>query len=351
MGKKIGKLLLKGIVFTLIASWLWIHMSYAVMPELTHSRDNVYGYYAEPKRSLDTVFIGSSGTMSAFIPMNAFRDYGFTSYNFCINELAFQTYPFMIREALKTQQPKLLIIDVKCLVAAQSIDNMLTEEMEGELRYNTDPFRFSVDRFSYISKHVPLKNHLSVYFNFLKYHGRKLDFKLWNGSRKSVRKGYNFMGWGTDISYPEMTDEEIPLDPEVDRTLDDIFAECKSAGTNVLFLYYPHGETVYNEHPLQTVNYIEHRVKDAGFDFMNCSRNLEEFGFDSGSDYWNNGHWNILGAEKITAWLAPKLQSTYDLPDHRGDEAYSAWEEKIKSWEKTVKKQKKAIKKASGGDN
>ena len=84
---------------------------------------------------------------------------------------------------------------------------------------------------------------------------------------------------------------------------------------------------------------------------MNCSRNLEEFGFDSGSDYWNNGHWNILGAEKITAWLAPKLQSTYDLPDHRGDEAYSAWEEKIKSWEKTVKKQKKAIKKASGGDN
>lgn len=346
MGRKIGKLLIKGLVFVLIASWLWTHMTYAVIPQMTFTRDNVYGFYAEPEHSLDAVFIGSSGTMSAFIPMNAFRDYGFTSYNFCINELAFQTYPFMIREALKTQKPKLLIIDVKCLVASRSIDDFLTEDMEGELRCNTDAFHPSVNRFLYLSKHVPLNNHLSVYFSFLKYHSRGINWKIWNGRKKNIRRGFAFMSWGADISYPEMTDEEIPLDPEVDRTLDDIFAECKAAGTNVLFLYYPHGNTIYNEHPLQTVNYIERRVKDAGFDFMNCSRNLDEFGFDTARDYWNNGHWNIFGAEKITAWLAPKLQSMYDLPDHRGDEAYASWENMMKSWNRNVKKNKKIIMKA-----
>ena len=67
----VGILLL---VFTLIHV-TYIHRGYTVLQ----------GFYALPKNSIDVAVVGTSITFSAFMPMDAWHDYGISSYNYCTN--------------------------------------------------------------------------------------------------------------------------------------------------------------------------------------------------------------------------------------------------------------------------
>ncbi|MBR0397517.1 MAG: hypothetical protein IJI10_04520 [Eubacterium sp.] len=346
MKKKIFGIIKLAVFFALLA-YFFIHLSYAVRPDLTNTRANISGYYSEPDNSLDVVIIGSSGSMSAFMPMEAWKAKGFTSYNFCTNEMAYEAMPYAVREAAKTQSPSVVLIDVKTLVRPYSIHEMVANGQTGDISFNTDGYKYSLDRLEFIYRYLPHTSFsFPYYFDILKYHELPFHTKYWNWEKHYLNRGYGFFGWGNEIEYAEDTDEIIPLEESVDRALDEVMAECKKGfpDSQVVFLYYPYAETIYNDHPVATVNYIEKRVQDAGFTFLDCADYFEEFGFDIQRDYWNNGHWNVLGSEKTTAWMIDYLSTHYDLPDHREDPAYDSWNKDIKRWDKRLKSEKKKIK-------
>ena len=63
-----------------------------------------------------------------------------------------------------------------------------------------------------------------------------------------------------------------------------------------------------------------------------------EVDIDFSKDFLDYSHMNIYGALKITEHLGTYLHENYDLPDHRGEEAYQSWEEDCKIFRKKVKK-------------
>ncbi len=339
--KKYAVMVIKVVAFLMIFMYLFVHVSYMVRGSLAHTRNNLSGYYALDKDSLDVVFIGTSGTMSSFAPETAWEKYGFASYNFCINVMGSDVMSYALKEVMKTQSPQMLVIDIYPFIVRTKMSDL----SENYARYNTDGYRYSANRFMLIHESVPeATDKLSYYFDIIKYHANPFEWKNYFSSYSFVNRGYNFMKWGADVEPAVLTEEKSALDPEFDAYLDDLLAECDTIDRNILFIYYPYGKV--RENDVANVNYIGDKVESHGYPFLNCLEFCDRFGLDYSRDYWDGGHFNIYGAEKVTDVVGDYLKNNYNLPDRREDPAYAQWNEDIYEWKSSVIANKESIDKS-----
>lgn len=320
---------------------VFIHVSYMRRQPIAHTTSIRTGFYAEKKNSLDIVFIGTSGTFSAFCPMEAFKNYGFTSYNFCTNIMGADTFVYALKEVLKYQKPKVIILDVYPFVIHNMVSECNSESEEYIIRYNTDGYRYSLNRMNLIRSIVPnTYNKNSFYFDILYYGLGNLDTSQFNFASHNFKKGYNSLPW--EEGHPALiTEKEKTLEENYDKCLNEILDYCKKIKVPVLFLYYPYGNT--SEDSIEYVNYIKRKVIENDFDFLNCEDFIDEFNFDYMIDFWGESHWNIFGAEKITSVVSQKLVEKYNLTDKRKDKKYLKWNDEISDWENYVQEEKKYV--------
>jgi len=327
----------KVIIFFSIFAYLFLHISYIVRPELAHTRGNLGGYYAQQNETLDVVFVGTSGTFSAWVPMIAWENYGFTSYNFCVNVMGYETLSFAVKEAMKTQKPRVLVIDIYPFI----INHSIKSRNDSETRYNTDGWKYSLDYFSFLWKELSEnKEKLTYIFDFVKYHNNDFNWNNYAGEYPYLNKGYNFLPWIT-AKPAELTDEVVSMDKDRCNYLEDLISICKEIDTNVLFLYYPWGNV--SDTDIGNINYIQKKIEEHGASFFNCELIRDEFSLDYGHDFWGESHCNIYGAEKITNVLGAYLQKRYQLEDKRGDTSYSDWNDDLGEWKGKVIQQKQEI--------
>lgn len=324
--------LLKAAAFTAVFLFLFVHLSYCKRGNLSYTRKNISGYYALRRNSLDVVFIGTSGTFSSFIPMQAWKDCGFASYNFCVNMMGANTIPYAVTEALKSQKPRLLVIDIYPFITGEMIGNI----GDSYTRYNTDGFRYSMNRFMLIKNEVMraqdlTESPLSYFADIIKWHTNDLTPENFFCKMPNVDRGYNAMIWGK-VNRPGKSDEIKPLPPDPEACLTKLLDKCARLDCQVLFVFYPFADTYKYPDALANANYIGNRVREAGFAFRNFCAEWEEFGLDVDRDYWDPAHFNIYGAEKVTARAAPWLQETYVLPDHREEKKYRDWQADYEEW-------------------
>lgn len=322
-------------IFVVIFLSLLVHVSYMCRGTLSHSRNNLSGYYGLEKNSLDLVIFGTSGTFSSYAPMEAYEIAGFASYNFSTNVMGVDTMPYALKEIVKTQRPKAIVIDIYPFIHRHLISGGMLED--SAVRYNTDGYKYSLNRFNMISNIVPYKDKLTYYLDIFKYHENTFDFTNFFSETKSLDKGYNSLDYGL-VREPVMTSEVIPLDPRLDVYLDKLVEECESIkakyGTQIAFIYYPYAD--YNDEfpqSLQNVNYIENKLNGLGYEFINCQNFRDAFALDVSLDYWDAGHFNINGAEKVTRVVAPMFTEKFGLSDHRGEAAYTSWDDEVPYWE------------------
>lgn len=331
------------VVFLAIVTVIGIPLSYASRPELAHTRKNITGFYAEPDDTLDVVMIGTSGTFSAYCPMEAWDQFGFTSYNFCINVLAVNAIPYSITEIMKTQTPQVLVIDCYPFIAGQTTYNITSSEQnDGGMRYNMDAFRYSANRTALIRNTLPAGYHKFLYyFDLFKYFGSsKIDFSYADWEKHDVSKGYNPLSWdAVTLNRTDIT-QELPLSEELDSYFNELLDDCANCDCRVLFVYYPYAlitptrEIGYSgDEALEVVNYMGRKATERGFDFLNMAEYYAEIGINPARDYWGYGHFNILGAEKITAFFGRYLSEQYGLTDKRANPGYQEWQKDYREWE------------------
>lgn len=347
---------LSAVLFLTLFAYLFVHVSYMVRAGLAHTGNNLSGYYDLDDNTLDVVFVGTSGTFSAFSPMDAWGKYGFASYNFCLNVLAEEAMANAVHEAMKTQSPEVLVIDIFPFIVANTLDTM----EEYMVRYNTDGYRYSLDRLKLILDKVPdTLDKFTFVFDLVKYHSNRLNWRNFFGSSPFLEKGYNYLGW--EIAHPaKLTDERAELEKYQMDALEELLAECgRQQVRNILFIYYPYGDVEQLRVRLgmedildqAMVNTIRDRVEEAGYTFLNCVSMREEFGLDYQKDYWGEIHFNIYGAEKVTTVVGRYLKDTYDLPDRREEPAYADWNDDLAAYAARVESEKAIIDQAIEENN
>lgn len=62
-------------------------------------------------------------------------------------------------------------------------------------------------------------------------------------------------------------------------------------------------------------------------DYLDLNLKLGEVGIDWKTDSLDKGdHLNLSSAQKVTKYLGEYLKLAYELPDHRGEAFYAAWD-------------------------
>lgn len=356
MRKRFSRLL-KVFVFVVLFFVLLLRFSYMLRPAITIEGNNeklgLLGYYAEKENTIDVLYIGSSDATVFWIPLNAYRDAGFTSYTYGKSMLRASMFEDLLNEALRTQKPSLVVVSMRTILQS---DNVIEE---ASLRSVTDALPYSsANRWKMIFHNrgnvvfsqnaaengengLPDKGILAnipLYFDIMKYHDNWQT--VWEGSFhyddlgrfSSSTKGF-FIGTGVksqnrDTSVPFRNETKEPA-LSAEKTLRALIEKAKKEKFEILFVMPPYCETAADR---MLFNRAAEIIAGSGGKAVDFNEYYDLIGMDESLDYYDPGHTNILGARKFTAFLTGWLSENYDLPDHRGDPSYASWNEDLNAW-------------------
>ncbi|MCR5179312.1 MAG: SGNH/GDSL hydrolase family protein [Lachnospiraceae bacterium] len=285
-------------------------------------KDRFTGFYSEQGDSIDVIAIGSSPVYPCIATPMLYHMTGTRLYPLSTNMQRPVAAPFLIREARKTQNPQLFIIEVRMFAAA---DEDLKSNM-AHTRGVTDNLRYSMNRIKTIMAMVgPEDDPLSYYLDIFKYHSNwktlvlkeqlRDVFYIWPDDLKGYVT-YDSVGPCEPADLSGITDRE-PIPEEQEEALLKVCDELKAGGEKGLFLLLPYA---MEEKNVSRFNYIRDLVTQNGYDYLDMNSVVDEIGLDYELDFNDYGnHTNALGAAKVTAWLGSWLKEHYDLPDHRGE--------------------------------
>jgi hypothetical protein len=172
-----NKKIIKPIVFIAGLLIMLIGLSYLIIPS-NAIEDGPYkklgGVLREPENTIDYIALGDSECMASIIPMELWKKYGYTGFNCGVPGQRLQDTYYMLKEILKKQSPKVILLETNALYRNFSY---------------TDVFQNAVDE--------AVKNILHVY----KYHNSWKNFnfdlsKSFGSNYKNIAskqiKGYQY---------------------------------------------------------------------------------------------------------------------------------------------------------------
>ena len=336
----------KILVFLIVFINSYIFLSILKKP-INYQLDNISGIYAERKNSLDMVYIGGSAAFVYYSPIDAYQKYGIASYDYAVDSIQAEVYPTMIKELLKTQKPKVVVIDAR---AFQYREKTL-EPNEISYRVFLRGFKYNLDRFNLINKIVPKylkQGTLTYHLDLGLYHTEesvpsfRKTFNIMFDKNKNLDKGFYLVPKAVNIyKYDRDTKEELKIASESEKLLNELLDYLEERKVKALFVVSPYQQIKREK---MQYNYIEKIVKSRNQDFLDANDYSDQMNLDYRYDFYNGNHVNIYGAEKYTNFLSEYLVKNYNLPDRRGEKEYQDdFNSLIPRWKENVEATKKEI--------
>ncbi|MDD6058001.1 MAG: hypothetical protein PUB98_07070 [Clostridiales bacterium] len=205
---------MRGTAFVVIGSLLFTLLSEVMLTKWVFGLGSIQrmieGYRAEKEDTLDFIFFGNSRMVVSVNPAVLWDEYGITSYNYSAMAQTIPLTYYYMEEALKTQQPKAIILNVT------SNGNKVGASSD-ELHYSLDYMPWSSTKIDAITNCVPQSEWLEYVFPIIYSHDnwKRLNgdyFKNMYVSGENEYKGYGFMDpYAEEIEYPQY---DYPYDME-----------------------------------------------------------------------------------------------------------------------------------------
>ena len=275
----------------------------------------VEGFYAEEKNSLDFVFVGSSQMFTSVVPAVLWEEYGITSYDFGANEQPMYLSYYYIKEALKYQNPKAIVLEV-------SYCNAPEYTHEGVHHINLDDLRMSPVKLEAIFDIIPAGERWPYIFELAKYHDTwttldKTSLEYITADKHNPYKGYtpSLDGFADGGKFNEdiakVTEKAELADLSV-KYMEKIIALCEEENVDLLFLKTP------NDHIQHQPDYNAVADIAAAHDIPYLDLNRQMKG---------QLHNHVFHAETITKRIGQWLTELYEVEDKRENPAFVRWHE------------------------
>jgi len=286
-------------------------------------------FYKMEEDTIDVLFMGSSLAATSYIPQELYDRYGITSYNLASEKQSPVISYYWLKEALRYQSPKVLILD--CYYFFQNSDSVINTPEIG-IRRALDYMRWSPVKLEAVRTICELDESQSLSSYFLpniRYHARweeltENDFALADMVEGYGLKGYAALGAQCGIEdyvpFEEgVSAEETAMPPLLENYLDKICSLCEQEGIALILTNVP-----FPDADVGRFNTIRNYAQEHGLQFYDFNeKNLyEASGFSMPTDSYDGGHNNLWGAQKLTAYLGGILESQYDL----GGKTDEQWE-------------------------
>lgn len=317
-----------------------------------------------PRNSADVLWMGTSHMHCSMIPQYLYDEYGITSAMATGNAISVDASYWELRQALLTQSPKVVVLDVYAAVAPYCYfyaQNMLGLQYREGMVAGSNPYNTVTG----VARWIPISSPFKIpaiyeawkqsgiggdaYFPITRMHNRygelaRRDFEYVSNYTRNIRN----LGYG----YDEMTilDKKYDIEPyslegallvdnggffwtftEEQLAQAQLLEHSKAAIKRIVDftqkknipLVLCAAPYMVNEAEKKLYAQIGELAAEWGVPFVN----IEEFGIDSLEYIRDLGHLNYEGSVIFTDFWGQYLSEHYNLPDHResDDARYAPW--------------------------
>ena len=292
-------------------------------------------FHKQENNIIDVLFFGSSHVFWDIDPAILYKNYGIASYNFATASAPIWHVYFSLKEALKKQIPKVILIE------AYSITYDIEYSRYARILDFLYGFKWSMNKAEAIKVSSKKQDWFKVASTLPIYHNRysklnSMDFLFYTDKIK-YSKGYNILTRQYqyqsnanpvfDISNTEN------LNYKMEKYYRKIIELAKSNDIPILIIVSPY---LFNEYQQDKINMAKKIANEYNVPFLNFNLNYDEYSLDFSEDFADGHHLNYKGASKYTRYLGQYLKENYDLPDRRGDPKYYSWEMNAKYQDKEI---------------
>lgn len=272
----------------------------------------VKGYSFLEKNSIDVLFLGASQTFYAVDAGRLTNEYNISSYDFAATSQPITITPYYLCEALKTQNPKLAMIEVcsifyanqdfkqntfswnysptsPSLLKFQSVYNVLDGDLIKAFEYTYAPLLLYHDRWSSIND----KRHGGEHDIDFVFHPEKYIDSSSRGfiAHDRIEKG--------DIAF-EKSDSSIKNVPAENVEAIKMIKEiCSKNNIKLVFFKVPASNWTLGESMS-----VKKFMNENELTFVDLNNSLNKIGINGETDFFDEKHLNNSGAEKTTDYLA-----------------------------------------------
>ncbi len=321
--KMIGKKIVKNLIFFVILFAILAgaaNKMETVLIEndnLVQSRNkSMFRILREPENSIDVIILGDSLSYSSISPMVLWRNHGITSYICGQSGQKIQETYHMLETAFETQSPKLVILETNAMFRGNPGLASLRESIEEWGNHYIPIFRcHDVWKSFFIDKQYPEENYKGFAFRC---------------AVKPYEKG----------EYMQETEQREDMTDTVITYMEKIGELCRAKNVKLLLLGTPSPVNYnYRRH-----NSVRTYATEHSLEYLDLNLKLGEVGIDWKTDSLDKGdHLNLSGAQKVTKYLGEYLKSEYELPDHRGEASYAAWDKEEEEYSQKAEENLKVM--------
>lgn len=278
------------------------------------------GFYQMAENSIDVLCFGSSHAASFFLPQELYNIYGIRSYNLGCEQQNLITSYFWLKEALRFQKPKVVLLD--CYILFDYRPEEPLNSAESCTRKAFDYMHWSLvkkEAVNTICKLDENQSELSYYLPNIRYHTRwkelsENDFTYLEKSSQYELKGYApFSHYGRNQNFVPfeqgLSEEKIEMVPLMKEYLEKITQLCAQENISLILIKTP--STYQNIGKYNTIQQYAATHNLAFIDF-NEKTVYEECNYRFEQDNSDNGHGNLWGAQKITNYIGKYLINNYN---------------------------------------
>lgn len=286
-------------------------------------------FYELPENSVDVLVLGSSHAYQGINTAVLWREYGYSTFNLCgAAQPIWNTY-FYLEEALKTQTPKVIILD---------IFSMHYSTEYGEVSFaikNTYGMKWSDTKKEAIEASFDhSKTGIQYYIEALQYHSRysdlnKTDFYPYQANKEMYENHKGFYCYFRTEAVTERDLSSVEYYNEVTQKClfyyRMILELAKSKGIPVIVTAIPFNAENYHQGIFNTVEQVT--VENYDVAFINFLTDYKDaLAIDYKTDFADGQHLNFRGNTKVSRFFGEYIKSHYDVPDNRGNPLYESWD-------------------------
>lgn len=269
---------------------------------------DVLNFYKQPRNTIDMIVLGSSHAYTSLNPYLIESEANLKTYDFCTQQQPLWITYYYLKEALKYQHPKYIVLEAHMAVVG---NNDYAEEQVN--RDAIDKMKFSTNKIDVIKNSVENKDdRVSYYLNIIKYHSRykelnKIDIKTAFLGYTVDNKGYIALEETGYIfnNESEFTDNESELYKKNKEYLYKIINLTKKENIDLIIVKTP---TSYNYEEMSRLNCIKRIAEENDILFLDYINNMTDLNLDYNKDFYDAGHLNKNGSIKFTKKFIENLE-------------------------------------------
>ncbi len=284
-------------------------------------------FYDLEKDSLDVLFIGCSQVGASINPLQLYNEYGFTSYILNGPSSSLEKSYYFLKEAIKTQSPKVVVYEVASLFYEDYIEKELEMVVLTRMNNSYDKYLVSQEVFDG-DENIEYKT-FSTFVPLVQFHERwknitSNDFTAYSELENTYLKGY-LSAYRTDKEhvndFMENVEKQVITDNYI-YYLDNMKNLCEENGIEFVLMKAPTSK-IWNYGWYEATN--EYAMNN-DLKYLDFNTFYNDIGIDDETCFHDYGHLNPIGSKIMTTYYGKYLIENFQLPDKRNNEEYSSWE-------------------------